>query len=32
MLSTILFAALSGLTNNPFLATGAAVAFGAGQV
>ena len=32
MLSTILFAALFGLTNNPYVATGVAVAFGVGQV
>jgi intracellular septation protein A len=32
MLSTILFAALFGLTDNPYFATGAAVAFGVGQV
>lgn len=31
-LSTILFAALFALTNNPYLATGAAVALGVGQV
>lgn len=31
-LSTILFAVLFGLTDNPYLATGAAVAFGIGQV
>jgi intracellular septation protein A len=31
-LSTILFAALFALTSNPYVATGAAVAFGIGQV